>query len=183
MKKLSPAFLAIIIFITSTGIVTAVYVKSKRDKIRSLNSAIAETASRRARADSTDAHKNEMLKKLFPVSGQTSKFIEEAYVIAERYGINNISFDYSERKFMDLGTGSILKALPASGILPDTALIDSVKINFISDFKSAAEFIREIQNLERLVAIEKLKVQKADPSLAVEMIVNIYSTEKRDALQ
>lgn len=182
MKKFSKASIIVIALITITGILFTFYVRGKLSTIRTLNASIAEmdlSDEFTALQEDKDAV---YLKRLFPREDSISEFIESAYMISSRYSIDDIKFNYKDRTFINLDTGKILKALPSSGIMPGTIYRDSVKINFTSDFRNIAEFIRELQNLERLVKIEVLQVKNLKTSLDVEMIVNIYSAEDINAL-
>lgn len=182
MKKLSHAFITVIALIAVSGILFAFYVRSKLNTIRALNAGIAQLDVSSEFTASGGEKDIDFLKGLFPRSGSTAEFIESAYVISSRYDIDDIEFNYKDRAFVSLDTGKILKALPTSGITPRIIYRDSVKINFTSDYRSIAEFIRELQNLNRLVKIEGLEVQNRKTSLAVEMVVNIYSAEEINAL-
>ena len=120
------------------------------------------------------------LKQLFPEISNITEFIENAYHISKRYSIRNITFDLKGSEFIDLSSGKILKALPASGQKPKVMYSYPVTINFNSGYRDMAEFIREIQNQERLITIKSIKVkpEKEKDYLSVEMVVNIYSTER-----
>lgn len=182
MKKLSPAFIIVIALIIVSGILFAFYVKGRLKKIRTLNFSIAQMDASNESASGRGNEGIELLKGLFPASGSTSEFIESAYMISSRYAIDDIEFNYKDRAFISLDTGKMLKALPSSGAAPRVIYLDSVKINFNSDYRNTAEFIRELQNLQRLVKVEGLKIKNDKTSLAVEMVVNIYSAEEPDAL-
>ncbi|MBI4827098.1 MAG: type 4a pilus biogenesis protein PilO [Nitrospirae bacterium] len=182
MRKLSPAFITVISLIAVSGILFAFYVRSELNTIRTLNAAVAQMDAGNEFTASGVEKDIALLKELFPRSGSTAEFIEGAYVISSKYAIDDIEFNYKDRAFVSLDTGKVLKALPTSGIMPGIIYRDSVKINFTSDYRSIAEFIRELQNLNRLVKIEGLKVQNLKTSLAVEMVVNIYSAEEINAL-
>ncbi|MDO8282443.1 MAG: hypothetical protein Q7U10_07455 [Thermodesulfovibrionia bacterium] len=183
MKKLSPAFITVIALIVVSGILFAFFMKSKLSTIRTLNAGIAQMNVSNEITASAGQEDLNFLNDLFPRPGSTAEFIESAYMISSRYAIDDIEFNYKDRAFISLDTGKILKALPSSGVMPKIIYRDSVKINFNSDYRNTAEFIRELQDLKRLVKIESLKVQNRMTSLAVEMVVNIYSAEETNALK
>lgn len=184
MRKLSPAFITVIALIAVSVILFALIVRSKLNTIRTLNASIAEMAVGNELTASAGGQEDlDFLKGLFPRPGSTAEFIENAYMISSRYAIDDIEFNYKDRAFVSLDTGKILKALPSSGAIPKIIYCDSVKIKFNSDYRNTAEFIRELQNLKRLVKIEGLKAQKRKTSLSVEMVVNIYSAEEINALK
>ena len=182
MRKFSPSFIVIIIFLAVSGIIFSFYVKSGFDTIRSLKTNIASLAEGNKYTSVREPEGIEGLKELFPQSGSATEFIEKAYMISGSYNIYDITFNYNKREFIDLASGNILKALPSSGSMPKVISLDSIKISFISDYRGLTEFIRELQNLSRLVTIDGLNVKNKGTSLAVEMVVNIYSTETINAL-
>lgn len=182
MRKFSPAFVIIIIFMAVSGTIFFFYVKAEFKTIRSLKTDIAYLSTQDEHISKNEPEGLEHLKELFPQPGSATEFIEKIYMISGSYNIDAISFNYNKREYADLSSGNILKALPSSGSMPKVISLDSIKINFVSDYRSLAEFIRELQNLSRLVTIDGLNVKNKGTSLAVEMVVNIYSMETSNAL-
>jgi Tfp pilus assembly protein PilO len=182
MRKFSPEFIIIIIFMAVSGIAFFFYLQSELRTINSLKIEIASLERAKEVVSEKEPEDPAHLKELFPASGSEAAFIEKAYVIAIINNINDISFNYSRREFIDLASGNTLKSIVQPEKKPSLIYLDSIKMNFFSDYRGLAEFIRELQNLSRLVTIETLSVKNKGTSLAVEMVVNIYSTGAVNAL-
>ncbi|OGW51482.1 MAG: hypothetical protein A2Y81_12905 [Nitrospirae bacterium RBG_13_43_8] len=183
MKKQKTAFVLIVTLLIISGLLFSFYVKSKISTLRSLRASVSSMQVSYSDKDlANERYPEELknLKKLFPEISSITEFIENAYQISKRYSIKNITFDLKGSEFIDLSSGKILKALPASGQKPKVMYSYPVTINFNSGYRDMAEFIREIQNQERLITIKSIKVkpEKEKDYLSVEMVVNIYSTER-----
>jgi Tfp pilus assembly protein PilO len=183
MKKQKTAFILIVTTLIISGLLFSFYVKSKISTLRSLRASVSSmqvsySDNKLANEKYSEEFKN--LKQLFPEVSNITEFIENAYQISKRYSVRNITFDLKGSEFIDLTSGKILKALPISGQKPKVIYLYPVTINFNSGYRDMAEFIREIQNQQRLITIKSIKVkpEKEKDYLAVEMVVNIYSTER-----
>ena len=179
MKKPKIAFILVITVVIVSGLLFSLYVKSKISSIKSLRASIEELQKNNQASIEKDTGGIKNLKELFPEAGNISEFIENAYRISKLRGIKNLTFEQKSREFIDLGSGKILKAMPLSGQKPQVIYSYPIKNSFNSNYRNMAEFIRELQNQNRLVTIESLIVKRDIEYLTVEMVVNIYSTEER----
>lgn len=179
MKKMKVAFILLVTAVIVSGLLFTLYVKSKISSIKRLQSSIAELQknSQINIKEETGAIKD--LKELFPDEGNNTESVEKAYRIAKSHGIKNLVFEQRSRELIELGSGKILKTMPASGKKPKVIYVYPIKISFNSGYRNMAEFIREIQNQNRMVTIENLIAKRDTEYLSVEMVVNIYSTEER----
>jgi Tfp pilus assembly protein PilO len=183
MKKQKTTFILVVTGLVVSGLLFSLYVKSKISLLNSLRSSISFIQvsyldNKLTNEKYSEGLKN--LKQLFPETSNITEFIENVYNISKKYSIKNIVFDLKNREFVELSSGKILKALPISGQKPKVMYSYPVTINFNSGYRDMAEFVREIQNQERLVTIKSIKAkpEKEKEYLTVEMVVNIYSVEK-----
>lgn len=179
MKKPKIAFIIVLTAVIVSGLLFSLYVKSKFSSIKSLKASIEELQKKTRIAVEEDTGVIKNLRELFPEAGNITGFIENAYRISKLHGIKNLTFELKSRELIDLDSGKILKAMPVSGQKPRVIYSYPVKISFNSNYRNMAEFIREIQNQDRLATIESLMVKRDIEYLTVEMVVNIYSTEER----
>jgi len=179
MKKMKVTFILLVTAVIVSGLLFSLYVNSKIFSIKRLQSSIAELQenSRINVKEETGAIKN--LKVLFPDEGNNTESVEKAYRIAKSHGIKNLVFEQRSRELIDLSSGKILKTMPASGKKPKVIYVYPIKISFNSGYRNMAEFIREIQNQDRMVTVENLTAKRDTEHLSVEMVVSIYSTEER----
>ena len=179
MKKPKITFILVLTAVIVSGFLFSFYVKSKLSSIKSLKASIEELQKNSQVAIEKDTGGIKNLKELFPEAGNVTEFIENAYRISKLRGIKNLTFEQKNREFIDLGSGKILKAMPVSGQKPRVIYSYPIKISFNSNYRNMAEFIRELQNQNRLATIESLMVKSDIEYLTVDMVVNIYSTEER----
>lgn len=178
MKKPKILFIAIVTAIIVSCIVFSLYCKSKIASMKSLRTSIKAFQKSTLLAEEESGNlKN--LRELFPERAYITEFIEDIYKISKQRTIRNLFFEQKNQEFIELSSGRVLKALPTSGEKPKVLSSFPVKITFHSGYRNMAEFVREIQNQERLTTIESLKANRDKGYLAVEMVVDIYSTEER----
>lgn len=179
MKKTSRLFLILVAGVLVSGIVYVFYVKSKISSIHALRSSINEAASMVAARDEQGTQNESEFGGLFPVRSDIAGFMEEIYVISKKYDIGNLTFEQKDRELIDLGSGNIIKAMPVSGKKPNIMYAYPVRISFSSGYRNQAEFVREMQNMKRLVTIKNLKTRRDAGLLATEMVIVVYSAEVR----
>lgn len=179
MKKTNKISLLLIAGLLISGIFYIFYVKSKVSSIHALRSSLREIVLNVSDTEGQRSVQDIEFAELFPVKSDMARFIEDLYLISKKHEIKNLYFEQKERELLDTATGNIMKAMPASGKKPNVIYSYPVKVNFHSGFRGQAEFIREIQNMKRLVTIKTLKVRRDEGLLATEMVVNIYSMEAR----
>jgi len=179
MKKMKVAFILLVTAVIVSGLLFSLYVNSKISSIKRLQSSIAELQENSLInvKEETGAIKN--LKVLFPDEGNNTESVEKAYRIAKSHGIKNLVFEQRSRELIELSSGKILKTMPASGKKQKVIYVYPIKISFNSGYRNMAEFIREIQNQDRMVTVENLTAKRDTEHLSVEMVVSIYSTEER----
>ena len=178
MKKPKIVFFAIVTAVAVSGLLFSLYVKSKVSSMKSLRASI-EVIQNSTFLDKEESGNTQNLRALFPERDYITEFIEDTYKISKKRKINNLFFEQKNQEFIELSSGRVLKALPATGEKPKVLSSFPVKITFHSGYRNMAEFVREIQNQERLVTVESLKANRDEGYLAVEMVADIYSTEER----
>jgi Tfp pilus assembly protein PilO len=180
MKKQKTAFILVVTVLIVSGLLFSFYVKSKISLLSSLRSSIQGSYLDNKLTNKKYSEELKNLKQLFPETSNITEFIENVYQTSKKYSIKNITFDLKSTEFIELSSGKILKALPISEQKPKVMYSYPLTINFNSGYRDMAEFVREIQNQDRLVTIKSINVkpEKEKEYLAVEMIVNIYSMEE-----
>lgn len=179
MKGLKTWFILLVTVVIVSGILFSFYVKSRIASINSLRSSIKSFDRVRDVSDLKDTGETRNLRELFPEKADIAGFIENIYPVSKKYSVKNLTFEQKGREFIELNSGKVLKELPAVKQKVKVVCSYPVKINFNSDYRNMAEFVRVIQNQERLVAIDSLTVKRDKETLAVEMAVHIYSTEEK----
>lgn len=179
MKKPKITFILVLMAIIVSGLLFSFYVKTKISSIKNLRASIEELQKNGQVSIEEDKGGIKNLKELFPEEGNITEFIENTYRISKLRGIKNFTFERKNRELIDLGSGKILKAIPVSVQKPKVIYSYPIKISFNSNYRNMAEFIREIQNQDRMVTIESLMVKPDNEYLAVEIVVNIFSMEER----
>ncbi len=169
MKDQKKAFYIILAVVIGTGLIFSLYAFSKIRAIHDLRAAIEKTGSERARAIEKDSDSSTPLRGVnIPQKMWTTEFIETAYSASRKYGIRDLTFeqksvDSSRRQTQ--GNGRIsLQSYP-------------VTMTFHAGYREMADFIQELQGLERLVTIDSLKVKREKSYLAVEMTASSYAME------
>ena len=179
MKKMKVAFILLIAALVVSGLVFSLYAKSKFSSIKSLRTSIEEFQKKNREAIESHTDELQILKELFPEADNITEFIETAYRISKLQGIKNLTFEQRNREFIELSSGKTVKTRPDSGKKVKGIYAYPVKISFDSGYRNMAEFIREIQNQNRMVTIGNLMAKRDTDHLSVEMVVTIYSTEEK----
>ncbi|MDP2157923.1 MAG: type 4a pilus biogenesis protein PilO [Nitrospirota bacterium] len=168
MKNQKKGFYIILAAVIVTGLIFSLYTFSKIRSIHQLRAAIEKTGAERTRAIEKESGSSTDAGKALPQRMWTTEFIETAYTASRKYGIRDLTFeqkpvDSSRRQAQ--GNGRIsLQAYP-------------VRMTFHAGYREMAEFIQELQGLERLVTIDSLKVKREKGYLAVEMTATTYAME------
>lgn len=179
MKRQKITFILLLTAVVVSGALFSFYAKSRIASINSLRSSIKSFDRVRDVSDVKDTGEIRNLKELFPEKANIAGFIENIYPVSKKYSVKNLTFEQKGREFIELNSGKVLKDLPATGQKTKLLYSYPVKVNFNSDYRNMAEFVRVIQNQERLVTIDSLTVKRDKETLAVEMAVHIYSTEEK----
>jgi len=177
MKKQKIMFIAIATAVAVSGLLFSLYVKSKVSSMKSLRTSIKVLQI--SSFHDEESGDIQTLRALFPERDHITDFIEDTYKISKKRKIRNLFFEQKNQEFIELSTGRVLKALPATGEKPKVLSSYPVKITFHSGYRNMAEFVREIQDQERLVTVESLKAKRDRGYLVVEMVADIYSTEEQ----
>ena len=176
MKPFRRVFILIVTAVIIAGVLFSIHLRFRMSRFDALKRSINKVYVVTQAAAGADTGSSENISRLFPETAGVSGFIEYMYGIAVRYGLQDIIFQHSHIEYLESGSGRVLKALPSSGERPDVLFAYPVIIRFRSDFRGLAEFIREVQNLERLATIETLNTNRDRDGLSTEMVVRIYST-------
>lgn len=168
MKNQTKPFFVVLAIVVVTGLIFSLYAYSKIRSIRELRTTIDKIGTERARAVWKDADGGSDTQKSIPQKMWTTEFIETAYTVSQKYRITDMTF---EQKSLD----SARKQTPANIRL--TLQSYPVKITFHAGYREMAEFIRELQDLERLVTVDNLKVKSEKSYLAVEITLSTYAME------
>ncbi|MBI5075677.1 MAG: type 4a pilus biogenesis protein PilO [Nitrospirae bacterium] len=174
MNSRKKAFYTILAVVISTGLIFSLYAVSKIRSIHELRAAVEKTATERLQAirkdsdSSTDAGKSAPKGAIVPPKMWTTEFIETAYNASQKYGIRNLTF---EQKSSD----SSRRQTPGNSRLSLQAY--PVKMTFHAGYREMAEFLRELQDLDRLVTIDNLRVKSEKSYLAAEVTISTYAME------
>jgi Tfp pilus assembly protein PilO len=168
MKKEKKVFFIILAVILITGLIFSLYAFSKIKSIRELRAAIEKTGAEHTRAIEKESKSSTDAKKVMPQKIWTTEFIETAYTISRKYEIRDLTFDQKsvDRSHRQTQGNSrlSLQSYP-------------VRMTFHAGYREMAEFIQELQGLEKLVTIDSLKIKREKSALAVEMTANTYAME------
>lgn len=155
------------------------YLYSRTGQINSINSQILKLRDEklgmlRAKVVS------EKMEKMFPEKAGTALFVENLYDKARISGIKKHEVstfktgDVPVRNNVAKGTtgksGKVLKTY-------------SLKISFEGNYRDTAEYIREVQNIERYIRIVELGMKPVDKLLKTDITMEIYSVGGQDAAQ
>lgn len=172
MKSRNKAFYLIVAVVLITGLIFSLYAFSKIRSIHELRAALEKSGAERALA----IEKNSDLRgTITPLRGiaiprkiWATEFIETAYNASRKYGISNLTFEQkspeSARRQTQGNSRQSFQSYP-------------VKMTFHAGYREMAEFIRELQGLDRLVTIDNLRVKSEKSYLAVEMTISTYTME------
>lgn len=168
MKKQKKAFYIILAVVISTGLIFSFYAFSKIRSIHKLRAAIEKSGTERLLAIEKESKSSAGVKKSIPPKMWTTEFIETAYTTSQKYGIRDLTFeqksaDSSRRQPRGNGQPA-LKSYP-------------VRMTFHAGYREMAEYIQELQGLEKLVTIDSLKVKHEKSYLVIDMTATTYSME------
>lgn len=170
MKNEKKAFYIILAVVIVTGLIFSLYAFSKIKAIRELRATIEKNSAERARVIAKDSDSSTDVRKptLIPQKMWTTEFIETVYNTSRRHGIRDLTF---EQKSAD----SSRRQTQGNSLLSFQSY--PVKMTFHAGYREMAEFIRELQGLEKLVTIDNLKVKHEKNILAIEMTASTYAME------
>ncbi len=177
MKNRSRLSLIVISAVIITGILFSLYVKGKISSINSLRADLSTLSVDTTIQAAANPYAFENLKQLVPQKSNTPAFIEYAYRIAQKYAVEDISFEQKTREHIEPLTGQAMPARSPAQKEAKGIYSYPIKIRFESSYRNAAEFLRELQNAERLVQVRQLTMNRNKDSLHIDMQVIIFSTE------
>lgn len=172
MKKEKKIFYSILAAVIITGLIFSLYAFTTVRSIRALRTAIEKTAVERTRALGKESGSGSEVKKSIPQKMWTTEFIEMAYTASRKYGIKEMTF---EQKAPDS-----IRRQPQGNKQPSVQAYP-VRMTFNSGYREMAEFIQQLQGLERLVTIDSLKVKREKDSLAIDLTASTYAMEENNA--
>lgn len=114
-----------------------------------------------------------MLRKHFPEKADISSFVESVYILGQRAGLEN----------MDIVTQAVSRQKPARkttspAAAPAYALTAyPVKVTFEGNYRSVAQFVREMQKLERYLRIVQLEMKPQKSTLKTIMTIELMAYE------
>ena len=178
MKKSKIIFISVIAAIVISGIFFSVYFRSKIKNIKNLRTSIenlyiADTSAAETPKELTG------LDQLFPQKGGTTEFIENIFLLSKKHSIKDLHVEYKSHETITLGSGKQIISGRESIHKSGAIYVHPIRMNFKSGYRNMAEFIKEIQDHQRLVTIKNLKVSKGKNLLSAELVLNIYSTEEK----
>lgn len=180
MKLPRAGFILVVSAVIISGVFFSLYVKSRIGEMRRLSASIKDVQKRGTEvgtpAEVMDINR---LKKLFPPDSSTARFVEDIYKIAGRYDIKNLIIEQKPTEYVELSMGKTLKAVPVTEQKPRVLYSYPLMLTFNAGYRDMGEFIREVQNSERLVSVNSLNVKKGKQGLDIYMLINIYSKEDR----
>lgn len=178
MKKSKIIFISVIAALVISGIFFSIYFRNKIKNIKNLRASIenlyvAGTPGAETPKGLTD------LNQLFPQKGGTTEFIENIFLISKKYFIKDMLVEYKSHEALALGSGKQMTSGRESAHKTGVLYVHPITITFNCGYRNMAEFIREIQDRQRLVSIKTLKVNKGKDLLSAELVLNIYSMEEK----
>ena len=114
-----------------------------------------------------------MLRKHFPQKADISSFVEDLYVLGQRGGLEN----------MEIVTLAVTKQKPVRKTASPDAVpafvltAYPVKVTFEGNYRAVAQFVREIQRLERYKRIVHMEMKPVKSSLKTIMTIEIMAYE------
>jgi Tfp pilus assembly protein PilO len=173
------AFPLLPVIVLFSAVICFSYAKSTLSTIKNLRASIEDFQ----RTSRMELEKNaggiREMKELFPAEGDISGFVEKVYNISRQHGIRALTFEQDRTEFIDLSSGKVLKSIPVSGKKTKVLYAYPIKFSFASGYRNMAEFIREIQAMNRLVTIRSLTAKREIDHLSVDLVVAVYSMEER----
>jgi hypothetical protein len=111
--------------------------------------------------------------KAIPEKLWATEFMETVYTTAKKHDIKDLTFEQKA------GSDQVRAHRPAMNKAKAQKAIKAhpVKISFRSGYRAVAEFVREIQSLDKPITIEGLKIKRDKGALSVEMTASTYSME------
>ena len=180
MKKRKISYIIMVAAVVVSGIAFSFFVAAKVSSISALRSSIEKlygSGGEIIAGRDREPAKVDNLRKLFPKASNVTEFVEDVSRISKKRALRNLVFEQKSTEFIRSVSGKALKAVPPS---PQTVIyVYPFKMSFNAGYRDMAEFLREIENQERLATIESLVVKRDKDILAVDVGVNIYSTEER----
>ncbi|MBI5848000.1 MAG: type 4a pilus biogenesis protein PilO [Nitrospirae bacterium] len=170
MNNQKKAFYIILAVVIVTGLLFSFYAFSKISSIHKLRAAIEKSGAERVLTTEKYSGSSADLRKSIPGKMWTVEFIETAYNASRKHKISDLTF---EQKSLDVSRRQTQgNSRPSLQAYP-------VKMNFHAGYREMAEFVRELQNLEKLVTIDNLRVKGEKSYLAVEMTISTYAMEEK----
>ncbi|MHB8883120.1 MAG: hypothetical protein ACYC69_16625 [Thermodesulfovibrionales bacterium] len=178
MLKNNKGILQAAVIILSLAAVSG-YLYYRTGQIRSMN---AEAATLKAvkltmRMEQPDSGDPE---KIMPGKAAVALFVEDLYAAARVSGI--VKHQVSTVKTGDAPARIHAPRAKAgrNSKVPET---HSIKIFLEGNYRETAEYIREVQNIERYKRIVELRMKPVDNALKTDMTMEIYSAGGQDAAQ
>lgn len=116
------------------------------------------------------AVESEQLRKRFPAQADIASFVETLSLLARQTGLRNLSV-------------ATLPPTRSTGAKPTASLLifHPVKVSFEGDFRSVAEYLRRIQDLERFKRIVQIEMKPLKQTIATDLVIEITAFEGNDA--
>lgn len=170
-----------VIFLAACIIMVAavvLYAGARYRGIAAMQKRVVELEQKRKEAESPEnVAALAMLRKHFPAKADISSFVESIYVLGQRAGLQN----------MDVVTQAVSKQKPARKTASSdaaTAFVLTpypVKVAFEGDYRAAAQFIRELQKLERYKRIVQMEMKPLKSTLKTIMTIELMAYEAAHA--
>ena len=113
------------------------------------------------------------LRKMFPAEAGVASFVEDLYVCAQRAGLKNHEIVTDQAADMDIKAFRRQKG-PGPG---RTKIVNeySLRISAEGSYRQIAEYIRQIQNIDRFKKIAELELKPAAGSVSARITLKIFS--------
>ncbi|MEK6743457.1 MAG: type 4a pilus biogenesis protein PilO [Nitrospirota bacterium] len=172
MKKYGTIiFLAACIILVAA---VAFYAGGRFRGISAMQKRVAELEQKQKEAESPEnVAALAMLRKHFPEKADVSSFVESIYILGRRAGLEN----------MDIVTQAVSKQKPVRKTSsPDAApafvlTAYPVKVTFEGDYRAVAQFVREIQKLERYKRIVQMEMKPLKSTVKTIMTIELMAYE------
>lgn len=157
------------IYLLLLAIFLSVYRSGRAKKVKALRAQLAQTQSEKEKIRRGEAEL-ERLSKQFPPKANLPSVVESLYRFAKDSGIkvHEVSTEGGKRQAA-ARPGSAQKDNPA------TVTTSVIKVNLAGSFREIAEYIRQVQNMERFNRISEFKLTPDDERIKGSLSIEFFS--------
>lgn len=178
MRNIRVPFVLLLAAVVLSAVIAGFLFQAKIRTIHGLRASLASPMREPVSGSDLGADRK-YLKKLYPPESGIPGFLEQMHGMARRNGVQELFFEQRNREMVMPDTGKTVRPQSSATTAVATLYRFPVRVSFKSGYRQMAEFIREIQGMERMVTVENLHGRKDKGSLLTEMTVVIYATGEK----